>query len=88
MNHTLFFLSNSGSQYSSITSIAFKFTHGPIWLLNCGDGTQLNFIHQKLKFNRLDLILITELSGSHIYGLVGMLAMLTFKKVDKTKQLQ
>ncbi|MEM6343435.1 MAG: ribonuclease Z [Bacteroidota bacterium] len=42
-------------------------------LVDCGEGTQMQMIHQRVKFSRLDAIFISHLHGDHILGLPGLL---------------
>ena len=46
------------------------------YLIDCGEGTQLQLQRFKLKAQRLDAIFISHLHGDHYLGLVGLLSSL------------
>ncbi len=58
----------------NVTAQALTLDHGAIWLLDCGEATQHQFMRAGLKPNRCERILITHLHGDHVYGLPGMLS--------------
>lgn len=47
-----------------------------LFMIDCGEGTQLEFRRQKLTFNRLNRIFISHLHGDHCLGLVGLISTL------------
>ncbi|TGG80081.1 MAG: ribonuclease Z [Aphanocapsa feldmannii 288cV] len=47
-----------------------------LWLLDCGEGTQHQFLRSELKVSQLRRIFITHMHGDHVFGLPGLLASL------------
>ena len=50
---------------------------GDVYLLDCGEGTQLQWRRAGLRFGRLRAVCISHLHGDHINGLVGLLQTLS-----------
>jgi ribonuclease Z len=46
---------------------------GARWLVDCGEGTQRQFLRSGLGLMDLELILLTHLHGDHVLGLPGLL---------------
>lgn len=47
-----------------------------LFMIDCGEGTQLQMRRMRLKFARLNNIFISHLHGDHCFGLLGMLSTL------------
>ncbi len=59
---------------------------GRFFLLDCGEGTQMQLRKYKLNFNRIEAVCITHLHGDHFYGLIGLIS--TFSLLGRTKLLK
>ncbi|WOX79362.1 ribonuclease Z [Candidatus Shikimatogenerans bostrichidophilus] len=44
------------------------------FLIDCGEGTQVQLIKAKIKINKINNILISHLHGDHYYGIMGILS--------------
>ncbi|MEG1617169.1 MAG: ribonuclease Z [Bacteroidales bacterium] len=47
-----------------------------LFMIDCGEGAQLQLRRMKLKFTRLNHLFISHLHGDHCFGMVGMLSTL------------
>jgi ribonuclease Z len=47
-----------------------------LYMIDCGEGSQLQFRALKLKFQRLNAIFISHLHGDHCFGLPGLISSL------------
>lgn len=47
-----------------------------LYMIDCGEGTQLQFRAMKLKFQRLNHVFISHLHGDHCFGLPGLISTL------------
>ena len=56
-----------------------------LFLIDCGEGTQIQFRQRKIKFSRIKHIFISHLHGDHFYGLVGLIS--TFRLLGRTADL-
>tara|TARA_B100001175_G_scaffold312989_1_gene319883 strand:+ start:996 stop:1901 length:906 start_codon:yes stop_codon:yes gene_type:complete len=56
-----------------------------LFLIDCGEGTQIKLRHHKIKFSRIKHIFISHLHGDHFFGLVGLIS--TFRLLGRTADL-
>lgn len=56
-----------------------------LFLIDCGEGTQVQLRKHKIKFFRIKHIFISHLHGDHVYGLVGLIS--TFKMLKREAPL-
>lgn len=55
------------------------------FLIDCGEGTQVQLRKHKVKFSRISRIFISHLHGDHFYGLIGLIS--TFGLLNREKEL-
>ena len=55
------------------------------YLIDCGEGTQIQLRKAKVKFGKLSHIFISHLHGDHFYGLIGLIS--TFSLLGMTHDL-
>jgi len=55
------------------------------FLIDCGEGTQVQLRKYKLKFSKITHIFISHLHGDHFYGLIGLIS--TFGLLNREKDL-
>ncbi|MFV0566663.1 MAG: ribonuclease Z [Flavobacteriaceae bacterium] len=70
-------LTNTTSQVLEIANHMF--------LIDCGEGTQVQLRKQKIKFNNIKHIFISHLHGDHFFGLVGLIS--TFRLLNRETDL-
>lgn len=52
-------------------------------LIDCGEGTQMHFRKNHIKFQKIQYILISHLHGDHFFGLVGLISTMHLLGRDK-----
>ena len=70
-------LTNTTSQVLEINNNMF--------LIDCGEGTQVQLRKHKIKFNRIKHIFISHLHGDHFFGLAGLIS--TFRLLTREADL-
>lgn len=55
------------------------------FLIDCGEGTQVQLRKAKAKFSRIDSIFISHLHGDHVFGLIGLIS--SFQLLGRSKPL-
>ncbi len=59
----------------NVSSVALKLPQrGEVWLFDCGEGTQHQFLRSDFKASQIRRIFVTHMHGDHIFGLMGLLA--------------
>ena len=56
-----------------------------LFMIDCGEGAQLQFRKSHLKFSRLNHIFISHLHGDHCFGLLGLIS--TLNLLGRTAEL-
>lgn len=56
-----------------------------LFLIDCGEGTQVQLRKNKVKFSKINHIFISHLHGDHLYGLIGLIS--TFTLLGRTTDL-
>jgi ribonuclease Z len=58
---------------------------GHLFLIDCGEGTQIRLRQHKAKFSRINHIFISHLHGDHFFGLIGLIS--TFGLMNRSQDL-
>jgi ribonuclease Z len=56
-----------------------------MFLIDCGEGTQVQLRRHKIKFSQIEHIFISHLHGDHFFGLIGLIS--TFMLLGREKDL-
>ncbi|HTL88667.1 MAG TPA: ribonuclease Z [Leptolyngbya sp.] len=59
----------------NVSAIALRLPQrAEVWLFDCGEGTQHQFLRSDLRVSQIRRIFVTHVHGDHIFGLMGLLA--------------
>lgn len=70
----------SSNQTSQVVEVA-----NSLFLVDCGEGTQIELRRNKVKVQKIDHIFISHLHGDHFFGLVGLMS--TMHLLGRKKEL-
>ena len=70
----------------NVSSLALQFERES-WLVDVGEGTQLQILRSGMRRGRIDRIFITHLHGDHFYGLIGLLSSFQLNKREEALQI-
>lgn len=56
-----------------------------MFLIDCGEGTQVQLRKNKIKFSKINHVFISHLHGDHFYGLIGLIS--TFSLLNRQTDL-
>ena len=56
-----------------------------MFLIDCGEGTQVQLRKNKIKFSKINHVFISHLHGDHFYGLIGLVS--TFSLLNRPADL-
>ncbi|WP_264564037.1 ribonuclease Z [Flavobacterium sp. N3904] len=56
-----------------------------LFLIDCGEGTQVQLRKNKVKFSKINHVFISHLHGDHFFGLIGLIS--TFALLGRTTDL-
>lgn len=58
---------------------------GKFFMIDCGEGTQMQLRRSRVSFTKIQAVFITHLHGDHCFGLIGMIS--TFGMLGRTATL-
>ncbi|MDJ0536188.1 MAG: ribonuclease Z [Xenococcaceae cyanobacterium MO_207.B15] len=59
----------------NVSSVALRLPQkAEVWLFDCGEGTQHQFLRSEIKSSQVRRIFVTHMHGDHTFGLMGLIA--------------
>jgi ribonuclease Z len=85
LNLTILGCHSATPRTNSHTTSQFLEINNQHFLIDCGEGTQVQLRKYKIKFSKISRIFISHLHGDHFYGLIGLIS--TFGLLNREKDL-
>lgn len=85
MKLTILGCHSASPRYNSNPTAQVLEVRGHLFLIDCGEGTQVQLRRFKVKFSRIRHIFISHLHGDHFFGLVGLIS--TFRLLGREAEL-
>lgn len=60
--------------------------HERLYLIDCGEGTQMQLRRNRIRFGKINHIFISHIHGDHVFGLYGLLS--TFNLMGRTTPIK
>lgn len=70
--------------FTNPTSVVLELNN-EMFLIDCGEGTQVELRRNKVKFSKIGHIFISHLHGDHFFGLIGLIS--SFSLLGREKEL-
>jgi ribonuclease Z len=69
------------AKHRNVSSVALIMPEyqGETWLFDCGESTQHQILHTKIRLGKVTRIFMTHLHGDHLFGLPGLLGSRSFQ---------
>jgi len=85
INLTILGCHSATPRTNSHTTSQFLEINNRHFLIDCGEGTQVQLRKYKIKFSKISRIFISHLHGDHFFGLIGLIS--TFGLLNREKEL-
>ena len=83
---TLLGTSSSQPAFDRFPSSQILRYNNDLWMVDCGEGTQIQLTRYKIRRNKIKAIFISHLHGDHLYGLPGVIT--SFLHYSRTESLK
>ena len=85
LNLTILGCHSATPRTNSHTTAQYLEINNQHFLIDCGEGTQVQLRKYKVKFSKISRIFISHLHGDHFFGLIGLIS--TFGLLNREKDL-